>query len=140
MAIEEQEYRVPVKLLTRREAIFFNRLSVLETVQWLAVGALAYLGFNLMPLDFTVKVGVLGTLVMAGMVFIHVPINGLTGIEWFFIALRYRLEEDRHYGEPPTVLSLPVFVAVTGPTVSYRLVGSEAAAAREAEIAGEPGN
>ena len=107
--MEEQEYRVPVKLLTRREPIFFNRLSVLEAAQWLAVGAITYFIFNLLPLGLVLKIGFLGGLLMLGFVFIHVPINGLTGIEWLYIALRFRLEEEQHQAQPPLTVSLPIF-------------------------------
>ncbi len=107
--MEEQEYRVPAKLLTRREPIFFNRLSVLEAVQWGILGVLAYFGLNLLPFGFVYKVGVLGAMAMIGFVFIHVPINGLTGLEWLYIVLRFRVEEDQHLAEPPLSLNLPTF-------------------------------
>ena len=107
--MEEQEYRVPAKLLTRREPIFFNRLSVLEAVQWGILGVLAYFGLNLLPFGFVYKVGVLGAMAMVGFVFIHVPVNGLTGLEWLYILLRYRIEEEQHQAKPPLSLNLPTF-------------------------------
>lgn len=107
--MEEHEYRVSAKLLTRREPIFFNRLSVLEAVQWGILGLAAYLGLNLLPFGLVYKVGVLAAMIMVGFVFIHVPVNGLTGLEWLYIMLRFRVEEDQHLADPPLALNLPTF-------------------------------
>ena len=107
--MEEAEYRVPVKLLTKREPIFFNRLSGLETAQWLVIGALTYFVMNALPLGLVLKGGVIGGIFMVGALFIHIPLNGLTGLEWLFIALRFRVEEEQHQTTAPNTLSLPSF-------------------------------
>ncbi len=107
--MEEAEYRVPVKLLTKREPIFFNRLSGLETAQWVIVGALTYFVMNTLPLDLVLKVGLITAIFMTGVLFIHIPMNGLTGLEWLFIALRFRVEEEQHQAAAPHTLNLPGF-------------------------------
>lgn len=93
---EEDEYRVPVKLLTNRDPIIGEQLSIREMAQWLVVVGLVYLFFKLTPLPFQINLIVAGVALMAAVVFIHVPVNGLSGLEWIFINVRYRLEKKLH--------------------------------------------
>jgi hypothetical protein len=97
---EEIEFRVPAKLLTNRDAIFLNRLSMREMVQWLIIIGLVYVTFNYIPLDFIFKLVIIATLLSFGFLFIHAPINGLAGIEWLWIFSRYKLETKFHQTKP----------------------------------------
>ncbi len=47
----EAEYSLPAKVLTNRDPILMNRLSIREFLQWLFFFGLIYLGFNFLPLD-----------------------------------------------------------------------------------------
>lgn len=100
------EYRLPAKVLTNRDPILMNRLSIREFVQWLFFFGLIYLGFNFLPFEFYVRIVVAACLAMFAFLFIHAPINGLGGIEWLYIWLRYRLEKKRHKTQPPVGLTL----------------------------------
>ena len=101
MQEEEYEYRVPAKLLNSRDPIILNKLSMGEAAQWLLFGFLMYLSFNALPLDGTFRLVIAGSIFMAGLAFIHSPINGLAGIEWSFIYLRFNLEKKWHRTLPP---------------------------------------
>lgn len=97
MAIgDEQEYRVPIKILTQRDPIIGGKLSMRELGQWVFFLILIYLAFNVLPLPFQINIAIGGTLLMVAFVFIHVPVNGLSGIEWIYINIRYRLEKALH--------------------------------------------
>jgi hypothetical protein len=96
MMEEEVEFRVPAKLLTNRDAIFLNRLSMREMFQWLVILALVYVTFNYIPLEFIFKLVIIALLLSFGFLFIHAPINGLAGIEWLWIFMRYKLEKKFH--------------------------------------------
>jgi hypothetical protein len=111
---EEMEYRVPAKLLNSRDPVILNKLSMGEAAQWFVFGVLIYFTFN-SPLDFTFKL-VIGTLLfMAGLAFIHSPINGLAGIEWSYIYLRFNVEKRQHQTEPPLeAVSQKPLVSVSG--------------------------
>lgn len=96
----EPEYRVPAKLLTNRDPIILNVLSFRELAQWGILSGLIYLEFNVLPLDFLIKVFLTSTLLILGFTFIHVPMNGLAGIEWCWVWLRFKLEKRLHKTVP----------------------------------------
>lgn len=102
----ELEYRLPARVLTNRDPILMNRLSIREFVQWLFFFGLIYLGFNFLPFEFYFRIIVAACIAMFAFLFIHAPINGLGGIEWLYIWLRYRLEKKRHRTQPPASLAL----------------------------------
>jgi hypothetical protein len=118
---QEPEYRVPAKLLTNRDPIILNVLSFRELAQWGVVSGLIYLEFNLLPLDFLIKVFLTSTLLILGFTFIHVPVNGLAGIEWCWVWLRFKLEKRLHktVATPPTARDL----ASSNPSVRISLAG-----------------
>ena len=93
---EEQEYRVPIKILTQRDPIIGGKLSIRELAQWLFFATLLYFVLNVSPLPFQFNAGIAGLILMIAVVFIHVPVNGLAGIEWIFINTRYSLERKSH--------------------------------------------
>lgn len=115
----ELEYRLPAKVLTNRDPILMNRLSIREFVQWLFFFGLIYLGFNFIPFEFYFRIVVAACIAMFAFLFIHAPINGLGGIEWLYIWLRYRLEKKRHRTQPPSSLSL---VTSRRPTIQLDMV------------------
>jgi hypothetical protein len=102
----EAEYRLPAKVLTNRDPILMNRLSIREFLQWLFFFGLIYLGFNFLPFDFYIRMVIATCIGMFAFLFIHAPINGLGGIEWLYIWLRYRLEKRQHHTQPPLNLAL----------------------------------
>ncbi|MBN9392139.1 MAG: hypothetical protein J0I20_29140 [Chloroflexi bacterium] len=102
----EVEYRLPAKVLTNRDPILMNRLSIREFLQWLFFFGLIYLGFNFLPFDFYIRMVIATCIAMFAFLFIHAPINGLAGIEWLYIWLRYRLEKRQHHTQPPLSLAL----------------------------------
>ena len=102
----EVEYRLPAKVLTNRDPILMNRLSIREFLQWLFFFGLIYLGFNFLPFDFYIRMVIATCIAMFAFLFIHAPINGLAGIEWLYIWLRYRLEKRQHRTQPPLSLAL----------------------------------
>ncbi len=102
----EAEYRLPARVLTNRDPILMNRLSIREFLQWLFFFGLIYLGFNFLPFDFYIRMVIATCLGMFAFLFIHAPINGLGGIEWLYIWLRYRLEKRQHHTQPPYNLAL----------------------------------
>ena len=102
----ELEYRLPAKVLTNRDPILMNRLSIREFLQWLVFFGLIYVNFNLLPFDFPIRLVIGASVAMFAALFIHAPINGLGGIEWLFIWLRFGLEKKRHYTQPPLNLTL----------------------------------
>ncbi len=114
----ELEYRLPAKVLTNRDPVLMNRLSIREFLQWLFFFGLIYLGFNLLPFEFYIRLVVAACIAMFAFLFIHAPINGLGGIEWLYIWLRFRLEAKRHKTQPPLNLAL-----VTGrrPTIQVSM-------------------
>lgn len=120
----ELEYRLPAKVLTNRDPILMNRLSIREFLQWGFFFGLIYVSFNLLPFDFPIRLVVGASLAMFAALFIHAPINGLGGIEWLFIWLRFQLEKKRHQTQPPLNLVLitsqkpTIQVALTLPKVS----------------------
>jgi hypothetical protein len=123
----ELEYRLPAKVLTNRDPILMNRLSIREFLQWLFFFGIIYLSFNLLPFDFYFRLIVAASLAVFAFMFIHVPINGLGGIEWLYIGLRFRLEKKRHQTQPPLTLSLitnqrpTIQVALSVPTHRVRV-------------------
>ena len=114
----EAEYRLPAKVLTNRDPILLNRLSVREFLQWLFFFGLVYLSFNLLPFEFYVRLVVAASTCIFAFLFIHSPINGLGGIEWLYIWLRYRLEKKQHQTEPPASLTL---VSSRRPTIQVSM-------------------
>lgn len=108
----EMEYRVPAKVLTNRDPIILNKLSLREFFQWAIFFILIYLSFNALPLDFTFKLVIGAAVGTFGALFIHAPINGLAGIEWVYIYLRFAAEKKRHKTVPPLTIEpgrKPVF-------------------------------
>ncbi len=110
----ELEYRLPAKVLTNRDPILLNKLSIREFFQWTFFFGLIYLDFNLLPVDFYIRLIIGAVLVTFAALFIHAPINGLAGIEWVYIWLRFRLERQRHLTVAPLEVDLagqqrPVF-------------------------------
>lgn len=93
---EEEEYRVPIKILTDRDPIVAGRLSIRELVQWVFFGALIYICFHYLPLPFQFNLVLGAVIFMGAIVFIHAPVNGLSGLEWLYINFRYRLEKRLH--------------------------------------------
>ncbi len=123
----ELEYRLPAKVLTNRDPILLNKLSMREFFQWTFFFGLIYLDFNLLPVDFYIRLIIGAVLATFAALFIHAPINGLSGIEWVYIWLRFRLEKQRHLTVAPLELDLagqqrPVF------QVSLSLAGRSQAA------------
>lgn len=102
----ELEYRLPAKVLTNRDPVLMNRLSIREFVQWLFFFGLIYVSFNLLPFNFPIRLVIGVSLAMFAALFIHAPINGLAGIEWLFIWLRFRLEKRNHHTQPSISLTL----------------------------------
>ncbi len=102
----ELEYRLPAKVLTNRDPILMNRLSIREFLQWGFFFGLIYISFNLLPFDFPIRLVIGASLAMFAALFIHAPINGLGGIEWLFIWLRFQLEKRRHQTQPPVNINL----------------------------------
>lgn len=102
----ELEYRLPAKVLTNRDPILMNRLSIREFLQWLVFFGLIYVSFNLLPFDFPIRLIIGASLAMFAALFIHAPVNGLGGIEWLFIWLRFQLEKKQHRTQPPLNLTL----------------------------------
>ena len=94
---EEKEYRVPIKILTNRDPIIAGHFSILELVQWLFFGTLIYVCINLLPLPFQFNLSCGALILMFAAVFIHAPVNGLSGLEWIFIYLRFNLEKRQHH-------------------------------------------
>jgi hypothetical protein len=92
----EQEYRVPIKILTQRDPIIGGKLSMREMGQWMFFGVLLYLVVNILPLPLQVNLMLGAFILMGAFIFIHIPVNGLSGIEWIFIAMRYRAERHLH--------------------------------------------
>ncbi|HEX2911053.1 MAG TPA: hypothetical protein VH186_09615 [Chloroflexia bacterium] len=91
------ETLIPAKVLTNRDPVILGKLSIREFFQWLFFFALIYLVFNtLLFLDFTYRFIAGAVIFMLGLAFIHSPINGLAGIEWFYVYLRYLAEKSRH--------------------------------------------
>ncbi len=123
----ELEYRLPAKVLTNRDPILLNKLSMREFFQWTFFFGLIYLDFNLLPVDLYIRLIIGAVLVTFAALFIHAPINGLAGIEWVYIWLRFRLEKQRHLTVAPLEVDLagqqrPVF------QVSLSLAGRAQAA------------
>jgi hypothetical protein len=102
----ETEYRLPAKVLTNRDPIFLNRLSVRELAQWLIFGGLLYLLAKLSPLPFTFNILIGGVILIFAGLFIHAPVNGLAGIEWIYIYVRYVLEKRQHHLVAPVEVEL----------------------------------
>ncbi|OJV93784.1 MAG: hypothetical protein BGO39_15560 [Chloroflexi bacterium 54-19] len=102
----ELEYRLPARVLTNRDPVLMNRLSIREFVQWLFFFGLIYISFNLLPFNFPIRLVIGVSLAMFAALFIHAPINGLAGIEWLFIWLRFHLEKHSHHTQPSINLSL----------------------------------
>jgi hypothetical protein len=102
----ELEYRLPAKVLTNRDPILMNRLSIREFLQWGFFFGLIYVSFNILPFDFPIRLVIGASLAMFAALFIHAPINGLGGIEWLFICLRFQLEKGKHQTQPPMNLTL----------------------------------
>lgn len=102
----EAEYRLPARVLTNRDPILMNRLSIREFLQWLFFFGLIYLGFNFLPFDFYIRMIIGACIGMFAFLFIHAPINGLGGLEWLYIWLRYRLETRQHHTQPPLSMAL----------------------------------
>lgn len=96
----EIEYRLPAKVLTNRDPILLNKLSIREFLQWLFFFLVVYFVFRTLPFGLEVKLVVSGIILMFAMLFIHSPINGLAGIEWLFIHLRFALEKKKHLTIP----------------------------------------
>ncbi len=121
MEDNELEYRLPAKVLTNRDPILLNKLSIREFVQWAFFFGLVYLDFNLLPLDFYIRLIIGSVIATFAALFIHAPINGLAGLEWVYIWLRFRLEKRRHLTVAPFEADLnsqqrPVFqVSMTLP-------------------------
>lgn len=89
----EQEWAVPDPVMTNREKVIMGFLSLGEFLQWLVVGVVVYLESSLIPLDFLPRTILTAGLIFFGIGFIHIPTNGLTGLEWIQIYFRYRQEE-----------------------------------------------
>jgi hypothetical protein len=104
------QYRKPARVLTQRDPILFAKLSIREFLQWLFFGVLFYLTYNqlLGGLDFFLKLGVVGFMAMIAFAFIHAPVNGLAGIEWLYINLRYRLDGDKHHTLAPSEMEMEI--------------------------------
>jgi hypothetical protein len=102
----EQEWLIPEPCMSHKEKIILGLISLGEFAQWLVVGVLLYLVTGVLPLDFIFKTTAAAVLLFSGVTFIHMPLNGLTGLEWIRVFFRYRLEEGEglHHGKP----SLPV--------------------------------
>jgi hypothetical protein len=117
---EEIEYRVPAKLLNSRDPIILGKVSLGEAGQWIVFLVLVYVSFNMLPLDGTFRLVIAFSIFMAGVAFIHSPINGLAGIEWAFIYTRFNLEKKLHRTLPPlealTARTL-ISIKATGPTL-----------------------
>lgn len=114
----ELEYRIPAKVLTNRDPILLGKLSIREFFQWAFFFVLVYVAFNLLPFIFTIKLVMAAIVVVFGGLFIHSPINGLAGIEWLYVYVRFGLEKKRHLTIaplPPDAMlpggQLPVFRA-----------------------------
>ena len=116
---DEQEYRIPVKVLTNRDPIIAGKLSLREMGQWVVALVLLYIVLNLMPGPFQIKAILAAILIMGAVVFIHIPINGLAGIEWVFINFRYRAEKRLHSSTGSTMTPDSVLLAATRPTFAF---------------------
>lgn len=94
---ENLEYFIPVRVLTNRDPIILGKLSMREFFQWCFFFGLIYLAFNALPqVDFTFRLVAGAVFFMMGLAFIHSPINGLAGIEWGYMFLRFFVERNRH--------------------------------------------
>lgn len=98
---DEMEYRVPARVLTNRDPIILNKLSLREFFQWAVFFILIYFSFNALPLDFVFKLVIGASIATFGALFIHAPVNGLAGVEWAYIYLRFAAEKKRHKTVPP---------------------------------------
>ena len=63
------------------------------------------------PSLFQIKAILAAFILMGAVIFIHVPVNGLAGIEWIFVSVRYRLERRLHDAEPTPVSVSPALLA-----------------------------
>lgn len=104
---EEREYRLPAKVLTNRDPVILNKLSIREFFQWAFFFMLVYFIFNDLPeLNFTIRLVVAACIVTFGGLFIHAPLNGLAGIEWIYVYIRFVVEKSRHRTAAPVTLHL----------------------------------
>ncbi len=104
---ENLEYPIPAPSLTKRDPIFFNKLSFREVGQWAVILLLMYGAFNVpLPLAIPFRIIIAGLLFMLGLLFIHSPINGLSGIEHFYIGSLFISEKKAHKTVAPVNIEL----------------------------------
>ena len=97
------QWLIPASLLTNRDKIILNKLTIWEACQWLIVAVPVYVLMTYCDfIDFVIRLTIAVMIALLGFRFIHVPSNGLVGTEWAWAYFRYQLEErsGRHYAVP----------------------------------------